>query len=118
MWFQIDYPGERLPMYTISLKGTGRVAVQFQYMLYPPFDTDDGRASLLAQLNEIDGVALAPERLRGRPDFDMKALVRPSAFAQLVDVLERIVDQTVPVRAVSTIGEGEIDDPGVGPTSA
>jgi exonuclease III len=118
MWFQIDYPGERLPMYTISVKGTGRVAVQFQYMLYPPFDADDGRAALLAQLNDIDGVALAPDQLRGRPHFDIKALVRPSAFAQLVNVLERIVDQTIPTRALSTIGENEIDDPGVGPTSA
>ena len=118
MWFQIDYPGERLPMYTISVKGTGRVAVQFQYMLYPPFDTEAGRASLLEQLNEIDGVGLAAGRLRGRPDFDIRALVMPSAFAQLVDVLERIVDQTIPTRAAATTSDSEIDDPGVGPTTA
>ncbi len=118
MWLQIDYPGERLPMYTISVRGTGRVAVQFQYMLYPPFDTDEGRAALLSQLNEIEGIALAPGRLRGRPDFDIRALVKPSAFAQFVDVLERIVDQTIPARATPAMGGGEIDDPGVGPTSA
>jgi exonuclease III len=118
IWFQIDYPGERLPMYTISLKGTGRVAVQFQWMLYPPFDTDEGRASLLEQLNNIEGVALAPDRLRGRPDFDLQTLVKPSAFAQLIDVLERIVDQTIPSRAAPSAGESEIDDPGVSPTPA
>lgn len=118
MWFQIDYPGQRLPMYTISVKGTGRVAVQFQYMLYPPFDTEEGRRPLLAQINEIDGVAIAADRLRGRPDFDIKALATPSAFAQLVEVLERIVDQTIPTRTAPAADEGTIDDPGVSPTPA
>lgn len=118
MWFQIDYQGERLPMYTVSVKGSGRVAVQFQYMLYPPFDTDGGRASLLAQLNEIDGIALPAHKLHGRPDFDIRALVEPSVFAQFVDVLERIVDETIPSRTSPTPIVTEIDDPGVSPTSA
>lgn len=118
MWFQIDYPGERLPMYTISVKGTGRVVVQFQYMLYPPFDTEDGRAPLLARLNEIEGVALDPERLHGRPDFDIDVLADPTAFDQLVAVLEWIVDTTIPRREGQAADAGVIDDPGVGATPA
>jgi hypothetical protein len=116
MWFQIDYPGERLPMYTISVKGTGRVVVQFQYMLYPPFDTDEGRASLLAQLNAIEGVTLGPDRVHGRPDFAIDALGSSSAIAQMLSVLDRIVDETVPVRTTPLAADSEIDDPGTGPT--
>jgi hypothetical protein len=118
MWFHIDYPGERLPMYTISVKGTGRVVVQFQWMLYPPFDTDDGRASLLTQLDAIEGVAISPDRLRGRPDFGIEALTSPSAMARLIDVLERIVDETVPTRSLPTPDDTAIDDPGVGTAPA
>ena len=117
MWFQIDYPGERLPMYTISVKGTGRVVVQFQYMLYPPFDSDEGRASLLAQFNAIDGVVIAPDRLNGRPDFSFDTLGSPSAMAQLLVILDRIVDETVPIRATPLVAaDTPPDDPGVGPT--
>jgi endonuclease/exonuclease/phosphatase family metal-dependent hydrolase len=113
MWFQIDYPGERLPMYTVSIKGTGRVVVQFQWMLYPPFDTADGRATLLKQLNEIDGVEIGAERLQGRPDFPLAVLEDPASFEKFIGVLEWIVDKSIPTRSAVT-AEGPGDDPGIG----
>jgi len=112
IWFQIDYAGERLPMYTVSVRGTGQVVVQFQYMLYPPFDTDAGRASLLDQLNRIEGVAVSGDRLHGRPDLPLAALEKPDALGQFIEILDRIVDETVPTRA-NIAAHSDVDDPGV-----
>jgi hypothetical protein len=104
MWFQIDYQGTDLPMYTVSVKGDGRVIVQFQYMLYPPFDTDEGRRSLLDALNAIPGIALDPARLHGRPDFSIHVLEDSGALDQFIAVLDRIVDETIPERRAAAVG--------------
>jgi hypothetical protein len=105
IWFQIDFPGQDLPMYTVSVRGDGQVVVQFQWMLYPPFDNEEGRRSLLDQLNAIADVELDPNRLNGRPSFSLMTLQDVSAFDSFVAVLERIVDETRPTRAID-LGAG------------
>jgi endonuclease/exonuclease/phosphatase family metal-dependent hydrolase len=109
MWFQIDYQGADLPMYTVSVRGDGRVIVQFQYMLYPPFDTEEGRRPLLDALNAIPDVALDPERLNGRPDFPLALLESPEALDLFIAVLDRIVDDTIPERRMIVPVGDEVD---------
>lgn len=97
LWFQIDYRGT-VPalMYSISVRASGDVVVQFQYMLHPPFDTPEGRESLRQQLNAIPGIDLPADRLNGRPTFPLAVLEEPNRREQLIEFLDRIVDETRP----------------------
>lgn len=63
-------------------------------MGHPPFDTDEGRAGLLAHPNGIDVVDLPASAIRGWPRFPLAVLERPEALARLVAVLERIAVAT------------------------
>jgi hypothetical protein len=96
--------------YTISIRATGEVVVQFQNMRHPPFDTPAAREPLRVLLNSIPGVELQPDRLNGRPTFPLSALRGEPALAMLRSVLDRIVDessieaQDIPF-AVETTGE-------------
>jgi len=80
---------------TISIWARGDVVVHLGGMRHPPFDTDEGRAGLLAQLNGIEGVDLPPSAVRGWPRFPVSVLERPEALARLVAVLGRIAIETV-----------------------
>lgn len=88
----------------ISIRASGEVVVHFGGMRHPPFDTDEGRAGLLAQLNGIEGIDLPPSAIKGWPRFPIAVLERPEALAGLVAVLGRIAVETeqltgsIPVR--------------------
>jgi hypothetical protein len=95
MWFQIDYPAPaRYPMYTISIRGSGEVVVQFTYMKFPPFDTPEARVPLREQLNRIPSVEIGSDRLNGRPTFPLSVLEAPGALDQMKAILDRILDET------------------------
>jgi hypothetical protein len=59
-------------------------------------------------LNEIPGVDIPAERLKGKPRIPLAVLVDASNLARLIAVLDRIVDETRPteVTGVPTI-DGE-----------
>ncbi|MBF6605172.1 MAG: hypothetical protein IVW53_06270 [Chloroflexi bacterium] len=73
-------------------------------MRHPPFDSEAGREPLLAMLNELPGVDIPAERLRGRPRIPLSVLADPDALARLIGVLDRIVDETQPSAMVGAIG--------------
>ena len=77
-------------------------------MGHPPFGTEVGREPLRAMLNEIPGVDIPAERLKGKPRIPLAVLVDASNLARLIAVLDRIVDETRPteVTGVPTI-DGE-----------
>lgn len=106
LWFQIDYSGTvRALMYSISIKASGQVVVQFQWMRQPPFDTSAGRNDLREVLNRIEGVDLPEDRLSGRPSFPIQALEDPASLGQLMAVLDQIVDRTDPTGGPTEEGE-------------
>lgn len=75
---------------------TGMLGVSFQYMGHPPFDTEAGREPLRAMLNEIPGVDISAEKLKGKPRISLAVLADASHLARLIAVLDRIVDETRP----------------------
>jgi exonuclease III len=95
MWFQIDRGPLKGWMYTISILARGDVAVQFQYMRQPPFNTPSGREVIQERLNSIEGVAIDAARLSGRPMFKLSVLEKPGALERLMGVLDQIVDETL-----------------------
>ena len=50
-------------------------------------------------LNEIPGVDIPAERLKGKPRIPLAALADASNLARLIAVLDRIVDETRPTEA-------------------
>jgi hypothetical protein len=84
---------------------TGMLGVSFQYMGHPPFDTEAGREPLRAMLNEISGVEIPAERLKGRPQIPLAVLADPPNLARFIAVFDRVVDETRPTEGtgVSTI---------------
>lgn len=97
LWFQIDYTGG-VPalMYTISIRASGDVVVQFQWMRQPPFDTADAHDELRRAFNEIDGIDLPADKVNGRPTFLLAVLEDPERRESVIRLLERIVDETRP----------------------
>ena len=78
---------------------TGMLGVSFQYMGHPPFDTEAGREPLRVMLNEISGVDIPPERLKGRPQISLAVLADPPNLARFIAVFDRVVDETQPTDA-------------------
>lgn len=70
------------PFYILD---NGMVAVVWQYMK-PPFDQDAKRRELVARLNAIQGVSLAPDAIRGRPAFPLTALALTGNLNRLLEV--------------------------------
>lgn len=61
--------------YPIALYTYGRVEVQFQWLRSrPPFENEELRLELLRRLNEIPGVALAPDAITKRPSIQLALL--------------------------------------------
>jgi exonuclease III len=107
MWLQIDRGSVKGWMYTVSVLARGDVAVQFQYMRQPPFNTEPGREALRQRLNAIQGVRIEPGRLSGRPTFPLAVLEQPEALERLIGVLDQIVDESLsspgPVTGAETL---------------
>jgi len=66
--------------YPIALYTYGRVEVQFQWLRSrPPFENEELRLELLRRLNEILGVALAPDAITKRPSIQLALLAADEA---------------------------------------
>jgi hypothetical protein len=77
-----------------SYPGTGKMEVPLSRMKrYPPFDDPGRRHRLLAELNQIPGVALPGDRIDGRPSFDLALLADDSAFAHYTSLIEEAVGE-------------------------
>ena len=112
MWLRIRFfDRTRAPQWLVGIHAdTGELSISFQYMHHPPFDTEAGRESLRAMLNEIPGVDIPAERLKGRPRIRLAVLADAANLARLIAVLDGIVDLTRPTEttAGSTIDDGAV----------
>lgn len=79
------------PFYILD---SGSVAVVWQF-IKPPFDQDAKRRDLLARLNAIPGVSLAPDAIRGRPTFPLTALAAPGNVTRFLEVGSWVRDEVV-----------------------
>lgn len=77
------------PFYILD---SGSVAVVWQF-IKPPFDQDAKRKDLLARLNAIPGVTLAPDAIRGRPTFPLTALAAPGNVTRFLEVGSWVRDE-------------------------
>jgi len=94
LWVQIGLRDRSGPAYTVSMTADGKLVVQFQYMRFPPFDTEEGRKYLWAKLAELPNVWL-DERLSGRPWFRMEALDRGDNLERFLAILDWVVENVV-----------------------
>lgn len=108
LWFQIDYHGT-VPalMYSISIRASGEVVVQFLWMRQPPFDSPERREPLRQAFNRIPGVEIGEDRRNGKPTFPIDRLYQPGAIEQLMGVLDMIVNETDPGRSIEEDMAGE-----------
>jgi hypothetical protein len=74
----------------IALYTNGRIELQFNYLkARAPFDNDGIRSELLRRLNEIPGIALAPDTIDKTPSIQLALLSENHASSeQLKRVLE------------------------------
>ena len=94
LWVQIDLEGQAAPGYTVSMTTAGRLTVQFQYMQFRPFDTQDGRRKLWSRLKEMPGAVLEA-RLTGRPWFPVAVLDDGDNLQRFLGILDWTVDEVV-----------------------
>lgn len=104
----MDHPRQQ---YTVSVWTDGSIKVQFQY-LQPPFDTLAMREMLRLRLNAIPGVAIAANRVKGRPPLPLTALTDPSALLQFLATLDWILDETVAAASGFSDAESPAPSPG------
>jgi hypothetical protein len=107
-WLQLDLDrGAHKIQYTISIKATGKVVVQFRYMTLPPFQDPEVRSELARRLNQIDGIRL--DRTQGRPWFPIDVIADSDRLKSLLDAIQWIVDETVasPEENPSPVGQTE-----------
>jgi hypothetical protein len=109
MWLRIRFfDRTRAPQWLLGIHAdTGELSVSFQYMHHPPFDTEAGREPLRAMLNEIPGVDIPAERLKGKPRIPLAVLDDASDVAKLIAVIDRIVDETRPASEIGAAATPE-----------
>ena len=97
IWFQLDKgrPGraENLFQWTFSIKGDGRVLVQFRWMA-DPFKEMNAREELWSDLCRIEGVT-PDKNLNGQPSFPLQNLARSENREQFQRVFSNMIDRTL-----------------------
>jgi endonuclease/exonuclease/phosphatase family metal-dependent hydrolase len=95
LMFPVDVQTEpRGSQSTISIHADGRVVVWLGGMRHPPFDAEAARHELRRALNAMDGVHLHRTRVNGWPRFALARLEEPGNLLKLVEVLDRIAEET------------------------
>ena len=96
MWMRLRFFERGVnPQWLLGIRAAaGDLHMSFQYMGHPPFDSPEGREPLREMLNAIDGVQIPAARLRGRPRIPLDVLARGDGVPRLLEVLDRIVDET------------------------
>lgn len=105
LWLQLDLQSPEGLQYTFSVRADGNVVIQFQY-LRSPFDTEESRSELLAELNSIPGVSIEA-RLKGRPTFPLSVLRTGNGFEQFLKIWNRVVDQSIRDRSCYAAPSGD-----------
>jgi Endonuclease/Exonuclease/phosphatase family. len=97
MRWQIDVPRQR-PVsyeYLISIRAAGDVVLQFQWMVWEPFESPEKRGWILDRLAAV-GIEIPRDRLNGRPSFALAKLADSRVLAEVKSILDRLVDETRP----------------------
>ncbi len=87
-----------------------QVEIPFQAMKVPPFDTEDGRRSLLDRLNEISGVKLSSDSVAKFPNIPLHVLSSQATQAQFLSVLDWICEGVVEAGSDANGLEGDHGD--------
>jgi hypothetical protein len=75
-------------LYPFHVLANGNVQIYFQYLkARPPFDQEAKRLELLARLNTIPGVAIAPDAIGGKPSVPLVALAPPDSLSRFLDAV-------------------------------
>jgi hypothetical protein len=82
----LDHNGQ--PHYPIAVYTDGRVEIQFLWLVRPPFDDLELRGEFRRRLNEIPGVAIADDAIKGRPRIPLAALTQEAALDTFLRVLD------------------------------
>lgn len=71
---------------------SGSVEVCFQHFANkPPFDAVEKREELRTRLNEIEEVAITPDRIDGKPQFPIKVLCNPERLKKFIECMDWVV---------------------------
>lgn len=90
--------------YLLSTWTTGVIEISFYWLKNgPPFDDELKRRELLARLNAIDGVSLAPEAADRRPNMRLTAFVVEHRIDQLLEALDWAVSEIESPKIKSTV---------------
>jgi len=80
--------------YLFKLNKRGGLQIWFQYMSQrPPFGNEDLRNQLRKRLNEIDGVDISEEKLKGKPSFPIAVLEAEAGFSKFKDAIEWAIQE-------------------------
>ena len=71
----------------------GTLQLQFQWMKSSPFDQESSRLEFLRRLNEVPGVEIPDDAVRGRPKISLAQLTDPEALALLLDAFEWFLEE-------------------------
>lgn len=75
-------------LWPFHVLANGNVQVYFQFLKSrPPFDQEAKRRELLARLNTIPGIAIAPEAIGGKPSVPLVALASPDNLSRFLDAV-------------------------------
>jgi hypothetical protein len=75
-------------LYSFQVLPNGNVQIYFQYLkARPPFNNEAKRRELLARLNTIPGIAIAPEAIGGKPTVPLVALASQDNIGRFLDVV-------------------------------
>jgi hypothetical protein len=85
-------PGKEF--YLFALWTSGGIEMYFYWLQRrPPFDEGSKRAELRWRLNEIPGIALAPDAISRRPSIQMDVLMAPEHMRSFCSTLDWVVDE-------------------------
>jgi hypothetical protein len=82
------------PCYLFKVSTKGQVQVWFQYLMHnPPFTDEAVRHAFRERLNEIPGVDVPPDRIKGKPAFPLTVLQNPDGLLAFQKAWEWVMVQ-------------------------
>jgi hypothetical protein len=78
--------------YPFKITEAGSVSMWFHYLKRKSaFVDEQARQELLARLNQIPGVSIAPEKIGGKPSFPLSILLEPGALEAFKQTIQWVV---------------------------
>ena len=88
----IDLPNSSHQFF--SLWTNGKIEIEFQWMRrYPQFADPEKLLTVLRMLNEIPGVRIAEEAVKGRPSFSVSVLRDEKNYSRFIDAVEWLLQE-------------------------